>query len=492
VKGTRLAGRWILLLGCLAALAGLTLLLVRPGLDTVHIGHLRHHIQRTALVGVAFVVFGVAVWLVRKVAVKPAAVLIVVAGIGLQAIACTAPAAHSTDLYRYMWDGRVQAAGVDPYLYPPSAAGVEQFRNEYLWSFYTPRGHGVYNSCPQATVSSEGAQFDNVAGCSRINRTNSPTIYPPVAQAWFTAVYFIGGYNTSTPMQVSMALCGVLVTLVLLFGLRWLGRDLRLAALWAWCPTAILEVGNDAHADVLGVLLTAIALLVLARARTEGKALLGGALLGLALATKLTPIFTFPGVLKRAWQHILVAAAAATVVVYAPHLMAVGTKVIGFFPGYLQQQGYSNGSGYEIIGLLVHGKLASLAAVLVMGVVGLAVLRYSNPDEPWRGSVVMMAAALVVGTPQFEWYSLLIVMLVALDGRAEWLALSAGAYLANDSQLSASVSVPYGRVVGYGGGLAIALAVTLIRYLHARRLKAKPAVEPGLVTVPEPVPAISL
>jgi hypothetical protein len=277
-------------------------------------------------------------------------------------------------------------------------------------------------------------------------------------------------------MQVSMALCAVLTTLVLLFGLRRLGRDPRLAALWAWSPTAILEAGNDAHADVLGVLLTATALLVLARARTEGKAMLGGALLGLALATKLTPIFTFPGVLKRAWQHILVAAGAATVIVYAPHVMAVGSKVIGFFPGYLQQQGYSSGTGYAIIALFVHGKLASLAAFIVMGIVGLAVLRYSNPDRPWRGGVVMMAAALAVGTPEFEWYSMLLVVLVALDGRAEWLALCAGAYLANDGRLSATLAVPDNRVVGYGGGLAIALAVTLVRYApHSYRMVTRRA-----------------
>jgi hypothetical protein len=204
--------------------------------------------------------------------------------------------------------------------------------------------------------------------------------------------------------------------------------------------------------------------------------MLGGALLGLALATKLTPIFTFPGVLKRAWQHILVAAGAATVIVYAPHVMAVGSKVIGFFPGYLQQQGYSSGTGYEIIGLLVHGKLASLAAFIVMGIVGLAVLRYSNPDRPWRGGVVMMAAALAVGTPEFEWYSMLLVMLVALDGRAEWLALSAGAYLANDGRLSATLLVPYNREVGYGGGLAIALAVTLVRFApHSYRMVTRRA-----------------
>jgi hypothetical protein len=223
-------------------------------------------------------------------------------------------------------------------------------------------------------------------------------------------------------------------------------------------------------------LLTAIALLVLARARTEGKAMLGGALLGLALATKLTPIFTFPGVLKRGWQHILVAAGAATIIVYAPHVMAVGSKVIGFFPGYLQQQGYSSGSGYAIIGLLVHGKLASLAAFIVMGIVGLAVLRYSNPDRPWQGGVVMMAVALAVGTPEFEWYSMLIVVLVALDGRAEWLALSAGAYLANDGGLTRTLAIPDYRVVGYAGGLAIALAVTAVRYApHSYRMVTRRA-----------------
>jgi hypothetical protein len=457
-KRIRPAVRWLLLLACLAALGGLIRAAVDPGADT-------WHIARLPLIGAAWVVFGVAAWLVRKIALKPAAGLILAAGIGLQVVAFTAPPAHSSDLYRYMWDGQVQSAGIDPYLYPPSAAGLAHLRNDELWAPYTSTpGHSIYHYCVLNAVNREGPAFDQATGCSKINRTNSPTIYPPVAEAWFTAVYLVAGDDSTTPMQVSMALCAVLTTLVLLFGLRRLGRDPRLAALWAWCPTAILEIGNDAHADVLGVLLTAIALLVLARARTEGKAMLGGALLGLALATKLTPIFTFPGVLKRAWQHILVAAGAATIVVYAPHVMAVGSKVIGFFPSYLQQQGYSTGTGYVIIGLLAHGKLASLAALIVMGIVGLAVLRYSNPDRPWRGGVVMTAAALAVGTPQFEWYSMLLVMLVALDGRAEWLALSAGAYLANDGRLSATLMVPDARVAGYGAGLAIALAVTLARY----------------------------
>jgi len=453
--------KWLLLLACLATLGWLTALLTWPGANHTHLG-------RTELVSAAWVAFGVAAWLVRKVSLKRAAGLILVAGIGLQAVAFSAPPAHSTDMYRYMWDGQVQASGIDPYEYPPSAAGVAQVRNDFIWHPYTSNaGHSTYHYCVVNKVSPEGPSYDQVAGCAKINRTNSPTIYPPVAEAWFTLVYLVAGDNSTTPMQVAMALCAVLTTLVLLFGLRRLGRDPRLAALWAWCPTAILEVGNDAHADVLGVLLTAIGLLVLASARTKRGTVLGGVLLGLALATKLTPIFTFPGVLKRGWRLILGAALATTIAVYVPHVIAVGSKVIGFFPGYLQQQGYASGSGYAIIGLFLHGKHASAAAFLIMGVVAVAVLRYSDPDQPWRGAVVMTAVALAVGTPEFEWYSMLIVVLVALDGRAEWLAMSAGAYLANEGRLTATITVPHQLVAGYGGGLVVALAISAIRYRHA-------------------------
>ena len=42
-------------------------------------------------------------------------------------------AAYSNDLYRYMWDGRVQAAGIDPYQYVPTATQLTGLRNEFLF-----------------------------------------------------------------------------------------------------------------------------------------------------------------------------------------------------------------------------------------------------------------------------------------------------------------------------------------------------------------------
>jgi hypothetical protein len=447
--------RVVALSGWLALLGGMICVLVHPGLNPLHIA-------RLPLVAVAWVAFAAAAWQLRAVTGKLAAGLILAAGIALQVAAISAPPADSTDSYRYIWDGRVQAAGIDPYLYPPAAAGVAGLRNDFLWP---PVPASRLHLCPHARVSKQGPAFSLVAGCAKINRVKVPTIYPPVAEGYFLAVQLAApADDSSLPIQAAGAACAALTTLVLLLGLRRLGRDVRLAALWAWCPTVLLEAGNNAHVDVLAVLLTAISLLVLARARTEGKAMLGGALLGLAIATKMTPVLVLPGIARRAWQHIAVAGAAAIVVVYMPHLMTVGSRVIGFLPGYLNEQGYSTGTGFDIIGLVAPGKLATVVALILLAAVALAILKFGDPGQPWRGGVLMTSAALVICTPQFQWYAMLLVMLVALDGRPEWLALVAGGYLGNNAHLTATVVLPHAGFAGYAGGGAIAGALAFARW----------------------------
>ena len=68
--------------------------------------------------------------------------------------------------------------------------------------------------------------------------------------------------------------------------------------------------------------------------------------------------------------------------------------------------------------------------MLILAAIALAVLQFSDPDRPWQGALYMTAGALAVTTPHYQWYSLLLVMLVALDGRPEWLAFAAGGYYA--------------------------------------------------------------
>jgi hypothetical protein len=128
--------------------------------------------------------------------------------------------------------------------------------------------------------------------------------------------------------------------------------------------------------------------------------------------------------------------------------------------------------------------------VLVLAAIALAVLQFSDPDQPWQGALYMTAGALAVTTPHYQWYSLLLVMLVALDGRPEWLAFAAGGYYAAEPDLG-RYHVP-SRLqdgIAYGVPLVVVGAGWLIRHALARRapVVAKPvAAEP--VTA-EPVTA---
>jgi Glycosyltransferase family 87 len=447
----------------LSVLAGLVLLLVRPSLNPAQIRPL------PLLMG-AWIAFLAAAWLLRKVPMRASVVLILLGGIAIQLAAVSAPPQNSNDLYRYIWDGRVQAAGIDPYEYVPAARQLTGLRNEFLW-------YPGAEYCVSPAYVSEHPGAELAAGCTAINRPTVPTIYPPVAEAYFLGVHYLPSADDSTtPIQATTALAAVLVTVLLLFGLGRLGRDVRMAALWSWCPTVALEAGNSAHVDVIAVGIAAAALLVLATARTTRRTVLGGALLGLAIATKLIPALTIPAVLRRRPVTVLAAAGSAVVAVYVPHVIAVGSKVIGFLPGYLKQEGYTSGARFGIIGLFATGRAAIAAAVLVLAVVALAVLRFSDPDQPWRGAVVMTAAALAVTTPHYQWYSLLLVMLVALDGRPEWLAFAAGGYYAAEPNMGRlTVPYQYHDAVAYGVPVLIVATGWLLRREIARR---------GAVTVP--------
>jgi hypothetical protein len=477
----------------LSVTAAMILLLVRPSLDPARIRKL------PLLIG-AWIAFIAAAWLLRKVPRRTSVVLILLGGIALQVAAVSAPPQGSNDLYRYIWDGQVQAAGIDPYQYVPTATQLAGLRDEFLF-------HPRAEYCVSSSYVSRHPAADLTPGCTRINRPTVPTIYPPVAEVYFLGVHYLPtASDSSTPIQATTALVAVLVTVLLLFGLGRLGRDMRMAALWSWCPTVVLEAGNSAHVDVVAVGITAAAILTLATARTTRRTIIGGILLGLAIATKMTPALTVPALLargdnpprppregmRRRWVTVTVAASSAFVAVYVPHVIRVGGKVIGFLPGYLQQEGYTKGTRFGIIGMFVTGPLAIAVAALILAAVAFAVLQFSDPDRPWQGALYMTAAALAVATPHYQWYSLLLVMLVALDGRPEWLAFAAGGYYAAYPNLGRYT--PPWRLedaIAYGVPLVIVAVGWLIRHELARRagigeplpVMAEPAVASGLTVL---------
>src|SRR5690242_1285484 len=110
----------------LAALAGLVLLVVRPGLDPARIRPL-------PLIAGAWLVFLAAAWLLRRMPRRTAVALILLGGIAVQLAALSAPPEQSHGLYRYVRDGKVQAAGIGPYQYLPTATQLTGLRNDFLF-----------------------------------------------------------------------------------------------------------------------------------------------------------------------------------------------------------------------------------------------------------------------------------------------------------------------------------------------------------------------
>jgi hypothetical protein len=463
-------------------------------------------LQPLGLYAVAWAVFAAGAWLVLRVPARRALPVILLGALAIQVAAVTAPSAGSDDLYRYVWDGRVQLAGIDPYRYPPDAPQLAGLREPFLWPASGP--YCVGQPAPPPLSAPPGASVvpppQVPPGCTQINRPRVHTIYPPVAQAYFTAVSAIavgvagpGGAGT-LPIQAAGALLALATTVLLAAGLSRLGRDPRLAVLWAWCPVTDLQSGNGAHVDTLAVFLTAAALLVLARPGRRRRALGGGVLLGLAIATKITPVLAAPAVLRRRPVTVAAAIGGATATVYLPHLLAVGGAVIGFLPGYLAQDGYATGDRFKLLSLVLPGPAAAVAAVAVLAIVGLAVTRWTDPDRPWRGALIMTGAALAVTTPALLWYSMLLVMLVVLDGRAEWLALAAARYLTPTHPMRSlpGLTLPWADQIGYAAALAVIAAVSLIRLARRRRDRRVTAVPAPAIPVPalpeaaQPEPAI--
>ncbi|MFI9102444.1 glycosyltransferase family 87 protein [Streptomyces fildesensis] len=421
----------------------------------------------------AWVLFAGAAWAVRKVPVRAAVVLVLAGSAALSLAALSGPPRTSSDMYRYAWDGRVQAAGISPYAHPPAAPELAGLRDHWLF----PPGP----DCSFPDLSTAGAD------CTRINRPAVNTIYPPVAEGWFLAVHALSPDGARhKPTQIAGALLAVGTSAALLLVLRRRG-DPRRAALWAWCPAVSFAAVNDAHVDTLGVLLTVLALGTSVLPRR-------GALLGAAIAVKLLPAVVLPGALARRGPRdaarVLVPAVLVIALAYLPYVLTSGFGVVGYLPGYLQEEGYESGSvrRFALLRLFLPDGVAAPVAVALIALTALYVMRRGDPDRPWSGALLVTGTALLLTSPSYYWYALLVVALVALDGRWEWLAVPlAGTVLYIGNAIGAHGS--WLQSWSYGTAAVTVLAGAALRARTARRGSGRRAPALPEQTAAEPIGA---
>jgi alpha-1,2-mannosyltransferase len=380
--------------------------------------------------------------------------LVLLFGAALQLAALGSGPSSSDDVNRYSWDAKVQLAGIDPYRYAPSAPELDGLRGSPL--FYNGNAN-----CPWKIGDGR---------CSRVNRPDVHTIYPPVAEGAFVLARLgsLGRSDGSFPMQVMAALGALAMSVLLAWRARKRQEPAWTVAVWAWCPVTAVELANNGHIDWLAALLSAAGLMAYAARRP----LLAGGLVGAAISTKLYPALVLPAMLRRHPVRVIGAAAGLVLLSYLPHVVAVGTKVIGYLPGYLKEEDYTSGGRFLLLSrVLPHALLTPVGALILLAAAGWAAWR-SDPDRPECAAVVLVGVSLLVATPSYSWYFVSLLALIAMTRRVEWLPLVIAPTIANLGASSFGNGVTY-RTCCY----AVALAMVLIAAAVRRRLRTTGSAE---------------
>ena len=438
----RSARWWVVIAGATAAQALATALLLHPALIPFRVTH-----ERLWLPLVTTPLFVVAVLGLSRVRASErmvAAVIVAVAA-SLQLIALTQPPATSNDDLRYIWDAKVQLAGIDPYRYAPDDPHLDRLHEPLLFA-----------RCADPT------------GCALLNRPSVHTVYPPVAQAAFAGIRVAsaGGRGGQLPYQLAAALGALAITGLLLGFLRRRGRPIWHAAVWAWCPVIVSEFGNNAHIDWLAVLFAVSALI----AYTAGRLRWAGALIGAAIATKVYPAVLLCSMLRRNPRRVLAYAAGVVALGYVPHVAAVGAKVIGYLPGYLREEGYAHGSRLQLLGLVLPQPVDSIVGAALLGALAWLCYRTADPTAPEFSATWLMGAVLLIATPNYGWYAALLIALVAMTAKWHWLPIALAptfTYLVNGEFYNQDWSRP----AIYG----LAVVVAWLIYLASRDTRSPAA-----------------
>lgn len=438
----------------------------------------RHRGTMAAVVLPAWVVFVVATWWVRRgrgTLRRPVLAVVLLAAV-VQVPGLCVPPRISSDAYRYVWDGRVQLSGTSPYRYAPLDDRLARLRDPILFPGLGPDERSGYVTQPVPTDRRALLEFSHNDPRTVINRPRVPTIYPPVAQAWFAAVAAVTPWSLGTlGLQVGSALLAIGVSALLAGWLVRRGRDPRGALWWSWCPVVAIEAPNGAHVDIFAAALVVLAVVAAgSRWRSRWAPVLTGVLLGLAAAVKLTPLVLLPAftpIGRRGWWRSLptpLVAVGTLAATYLPHVLVAGALVLGYLPGYVREEAGPNRSA--ALGLVLPDAAVTPVVVAVMAAVAGRVMWSARRQCPEQGALVLFGALLLLTTPVYPWYSLPLVALAVLTGRLEWLALGVAghlAYILSDE--------PPATGLAYLGAAAVVLAVTLARRRRRPQARGTPA-----------------
>ncbi|HEY6970421.1 MAG TPA: hypothetical protein VJA94_14530 [Candidatus Angelobacter sp.] len=274
------------------------------------------------------------------------------------------PPGPDDDIHRYLWDGRVQRLGYNPFVLVPSDPALARL--------HTP-------------------------DTRMMNNPSMPSPYPAGAQLFFRGVTAI--HESVLALKVAFVICDLAIVLVLFDVLRSSGQATHWVLAYAWNPLLATEVAGSGHIDIVGALLLLVSVAALWR-RWRAVAAIAFAL---AVAVKFLPIVLVPLYWRRLRIRDALLAACVFGLVYLPFLEK-GRFPTGSLGNYVRDFRFNGPMFATLEQVWAPQFLVALAAIV--GLVTAIWLRRKSAAWSSDAFAWPMAASLLFAPVVYPWYLL--------------------------------------------------------------------------------------
>ena len=378
---------------------------------------------------------------------------IIVFGLLFRAVILPSQQIQEDDVYRYLWDGKVFASGINPFKYAPSEVNnFKAFRiqnPEAYYETYVERNERELEQLDKL----KWASPKSLKYLERVNHPDVSSIYPPIAQLVFRLAHQIK--PDSIVVLRAWFLIFDILTLVFIIGiLSKLGLDKSNCLIYFWSPLIIKETFNSTHLDIIGIsLLSGSIYFLLCHRHT-----LATLFLALGFLGKLYPVILLPLYLKACHEKMVPLGKKAWLATFGNIGLFLGVVVLGYLPfigiGLQMLDGLkaftlywqSNDSIFAILAFIFKTLSAEFAnetifsnplpiflskitvTLVLIGVLlrllckGASLLE--QPIEFIRGLFWIMALVFLLSPVQNPWYLCWVVPFLCIFPERSWIALT--------------------------------------------------------------------
>ena len=356
------------------------------------LGDIMQHIPQFSLMySAAFVAYLFAVFLVSKnaaLSVKNSniskKIIWVILVFSLVFRLTLLPATPSNDIFRYLWEGKIQLHGINPYSQPPVSLNLEHLRDNFF---------------------------------SGISHKHLTAIYPPLTLMVFAIADFIS--HSFVSIKSAFLLFDILSIFVLVKYLKVMRKEPANVLIYAWSPLVLVSFAARGHCDSLQIFFVMLAL-YLYSIRKNAKSVVS---ISLAVMSKFVSIIIVPFLIPREKTRYLAILFLVIILLYLPYCSAVK----GLFSTLFQfgtQYRYNDSIHFLFLCLSFGSPFLSKTITLIIFSIVFFFLYKKYHDNILRFAFLVYGSFLILAPTVHPWYLTWIVPFLCFYHSKAWLVLT--------------------------------------------------------------------